>query len=351
MRGVNWGGWFSQIDAIAEKDRLGFPGKHKHMASFLGREDAARVAGWGFDHVRLPLDWFNAFDSELRPDEEVLHLLDEAVEWITGAGLNLILDLHKCPGHDFLDGTVREQAFFLDEGLRRDCLRIWACLAERYGGIPGILLEPLNEPVAPSAEEWNAAKDALAAEIRRMAPKATILIGSNLWNSAQEFERLAPFDDDNVVYSFHFYNPLVFTHQGAPWIQSSSFKRSLLYPGTYPAIERNTDRMTVDAGRWDKDRLESIVEPAIRFRERFGVPVACNEFGVYMGGPDSASRIAWIRDLLGIFREHDIGWSYWNYKNLDFGIISMGEGLYANSQQYANPERMDLRLLETLKSG
>jgi aryl-phospho-beta-D-glucosidase BglC (GH1 family) len=351
MRGVNWGGWFSQIDAIAEKTPGGFPGKIQHIRTFLGEEDAVRVAGWGFDHIRLPVDWFNAFDPGFRPEEEVLRLLDDAVDRILGSGLGLILDLHKSPGHDFLDGTVNDQALFFDEGIRRSCLRIWACLAERYGSKAGIILEPLNEPVAPSSDAWNAVKDVLAAEIRRMAPKATILIGSNLWNSAQEFGGLTPIDDDNAVYSFHFYNPLVFTHQKAPWVPSSSFKRSLPYPGTYPAVDGATDRLKVDAGRWDKARLEEELEPVIRFRERYGLPVACNEFGVYMGGPDSESRMAWIRDLLAIFRENGIGWSYWNYKSLDFGIISEGEELFAEAPQYDNIERTDYPLLDILKSG
>jgi aryl-phospho-beta-D-glucosidase BglC (GH1 family) len=351
MRGVNWGGWFSQIDAIAEKDSCGIRGEREHMRSFLGIEDAKRVAEWGFDHIRLPLDWFNAFDSQLRPDEGIFGLLDKAIDGIIESGLRVILDLHKCPGHDFLEGTVKEQAFFADERVERDCLRIWACLAERYGSKPGIMLEPLNEPVAPSAERWNAAKGRLAAEIRGRAPKATIVIGSNLWNCAEEFGELTPLDDDKVIYSFHFYNPLVFTHQRAPWISSRAFMRSLPYPGTYPANERDSTRLAVDWGRWDRDRLESALEPVIRFRERYGVPVACNEFGVYMGGPDQESRLAWTRDLLGIFRKYDIGWSYWNYKNLDFGIISVGEDLFADSPQYANCERTDMQLLDILKSG
>ncbi len=71
MRGVNFGGWFSQVDAIEEKNPKGFPGLIGHIRSFLGPEDFARVRSWGFDHVRLPLDWKNAFDADMRPNEEV----------------------------------------------------------------------------------------------------------------------------------------------------------------------------------------------------------------------------------------------------------------------------------------
>src|SRR5512133_3192023 len=231
MRGVNFGGWFSQIDAIVEKDPENFPGKLAHIRSFLGAEDFKRVKDWGFDHVRLPLDWHCLFDDAVKPDREVFLLLDAAVDGILGSGVKLILDLHKCPGHDFLGGTMRDQSFVSDAGLRRDCLRVWEILAERYGGKPGVMLELLNEPVAPDAQTWNAVKDELAKAVRKMAPKAPLLIGSNLWNSAEGFDLLTPVEDDAVVYSFHFYLPLIFTHQKAPWCPGPAFAVSRADPG------------------------------------------------------------------------------------------------------------------------
>jgi aryl-phospho-beta-D-glucosidase BglC (GH1 family) len=351
MRGVNFGGWFSQIDAIEEKDPSGFPGKLEHMRSFLGPEDFARVKSWGFDHIRLPLDWHSAFDKEMRPNEEVLLLYDAAVEGIRAAGLEVIVDLHKCPGHDFYDGTMRDQAFFSDPALRRDCLRVWDILAERYGDRPGVMLELLNEPVAPSAAVWNEVKDELAASIRRMAPKSTLVIGSNLWNSAAQFADLTPVDDGNLLYSLHVYNPLIFTHQKAPWCLGAAFLEDRSYPGTYAIVDDGAPNLPLgDAGFWDRGRLERFLGPVFAFRERYSARVACNEFGVYMGGPDRVSRNAWMRDILGLFNEHDVGWSYWNYKNLDFGIVSVGERLFEKAPNYDDPERVDRELLGILQA-
>ena len=211
------------------------------------------------------------------------------------------------------------------------------------------MLELLNEPVAPSADVWNEVKNELAAEVRRMAPRAKLVIGSNLWNSASQFDRLEPFDDDNVVYSVHIYSPLLFTHQRAPWCAGAAFSQSRTYPGTYAIADDGASRLPLDeAGLWDRDRLGRLLEPVLRFRERYAVQVACNEFGVYMGGPDRDSRYNWMRDILQIFYERDIGWSYWNYKNLDFGILSVGEGLFEAAPQYDNPDRIDRELLKIL---
>ena len=69
-----------------------------------------------------------------------------------------------------------------------------------------------------------------------------------------------------------------------------------------------------------------------------------------MGGPDRQSQLALIKDCLEIFAENQISWTYWNYKNLDFGIISQGEQLFAAHPPYCNPERTDHELLKLLQS-
>jgi len=346
---VNFGGWFSQIDAIEEKDPKGFPGVEEHVRTFLGPDDFRQVKGWGFDHVRLPLDWHNAFGRDLRPKPGILDAFEKAVDGLLQAGLEVILDLHKCPGHDFHDGIRREQTFFTDPAQRKDCLEVWAQLAERFGDRPGVMLEVLNEPVAPSAEVWNEVKDELVGFVRRRAPRSTIVVGSNLWNNASQFAHLTPVEDDNILYSVHLYNPILFTHQKAPWLDDPVFSVSRTYPGTYEVPPGHAGKLPSDLGSWDRKRLSDHLEPVFAFRERHGARVACNEFGVYMGGADTASRMAWMSDVLGLFRENRIGWSYWHYRNLDFGIVSVGESLFADSPQYDNPQRIDQALLALLR--
>ncbi len=348
MRGVNFGGWFSQIDNIEEKDPKTFPGMIGHIDSFLGEQDFKQVKAWGFDHVRLPLDWNNAFTPDINPREEVLSRYQKAVDGLSKLGLRVIVDLHRCPGHNFEAALKGEQSFFSNPTQRKDCLKIWAILAERLGAVEGILLEPLNEPVAPDAQTWNEVKAEIAAEIRRFAPKATLLIGSNKWNSSGEFEHLTPLDDDNVIYSFHCYLPLIFTHQKAPWVPGPAFRQDYAYPGTYPVVEEKSN-LTIESGTWNKQRMYETMRHVFEFRERYQANVACNEFGVYMAGPDRLSQMNWIKDILELFKENEVGWTYWTYKNLDFGLISKGEQLFEHHPPYDNPQRTDFELVELMK--
>ncbi|MBN1575873.1 MAG: cellulase family glycosylhydrolase [Chitinispirillaceae bacterium] len=349
LRGLNFGGWLSQIDAIAEKDPESFPGVDAHMERFIGRDDFLLQKQWGFNHVRLPVDAHHFFTDNDSPIEPRLKFVDRALEWAAEAGLRLILDLHECPGHDFAEAAdVPVQKLFLEESYLRRTARIWAVLAERYSGRVHVLFEVLNEPVAPDAAVWNRVKDALFREIRRHAPLNPIVVGSNMWNWPSTYRELTPVEDDAVVYSFHFYEPLLFTHQNAPWIREPEIRTRRTYPADFGEGLTRKYGFVHSAGAWSRDRFFREIEPVAQFGRKYGAPVICNEFGVYAPVPVEL-QLRWLDDLLSVLRELGIGFTYWNYKNLDFGVVSRGEALHEKLPQYDNPERINYRALEVLR--
>jgi aryl-phospho-beta-D-glucosidase BglC (GH1 family) len=352
LKGVNLGGWFSQIDAIKEKDPQKFPGTLQHIVDFLNVNDFKRIQKSGFNHVRLPVDYSTLFDeNSLQPKKEYFELLDKAIQNILAENLVVILDLHKCPGHDFHSGTSKEQSFFTDSKEREKTKKIWAYMAERYCDDSRVWMELLNEPTAQDSKLWDQYKDELFWEIRKHAPKNPIVVGSNRWNSASEFANLTPIDDDNVLYSFHFYTPIGFTHQNAAWLKDPFFQQKRDWPGDYPPPnDQEGLRLNHEYGVWNKTRLKSSIQNALDFREKYKVPVACNEFGVYVQ-TKREHQLSWLQDFLSLLKEADVGFSYWNYKNLDFGIVSKGESLHQNLSQYQNPEGLDQELLNLLANS
>jgi aryl-phospho-beta-D-glucosidase BglC (GH1 family) len=285
----------------------------------------------------------------LHPVEPILGLLEQAIDGLTSAGLDVIFDLHKCPGHDFHAGARHAQEFFSSPVKREESLRVWKYIAERFGGRTNVALELLNEPVAEESSAWDKVKDELSAHIRRFAPRSKLVVGSNRWNNPKEFDHLTPLHDDNVVYSFHYYSPILFTHQLAPWLDGDVFQVRRPYPADYAIAAGTTHRLPLEGGRWDRGRMERDLESVFRFREKHQVPIACNEFGVFVGGADRASQLNWMRDFVTSLDEHGIGFSYWNYKNLDFGLVSRGERAFADYPQYANAERVDHELAAILQ--
>jgi len=352
MRGVNFGGWFSQVDAIQEKDPATFLDLRTHIENFISPADFRQVKNWGFDHVRLPVDYFNVFaETDLHPVDPILDLLENAIDGLIATGLDVIFDLHKCPGHDFHAGARHAQEFFSSPIKREESKRVWKYIAERFGTRQNVALELLNEPVAEDPSAWDTVKDELSAHIRRYAPRSKLVVGSNRWNNPQQFDYLTPLSDDNVVYSFHFYSPLLFTHQYAPWLEGDVFQVRRTYPGDYTIAPGTEHRLPLEDGRWGRARMERELEAVFRFREKHQAPIACNEFGVFVGGADRASQLHWMRDFVAILDDHDIGFSYWNYKNLDFGLVSQGESAFAEYPQYKNAERVDQELVDLLRPG
>jgi endoglucanase len=349
LRGLNFGGWLSQIDAIAEKDPESFPGIDRHMETFIDKDDFVLQKAWGFNHVRLPIDAGLFFNEESSPQESRLKHLDRAVLFAQEAGLSLIIDMHECPGHDFADATSTPvQNLFADPRYLRKAEKIWACIAERYCDQPQVLFEALNEPVAPNAEIWNVVKDRLCKSIRASAPKSRIIVGSNMWNWPSTYDKMTPIDMDGVIYNFHFYEPLLFTHQSAPWMHEPEIKGKWTYPANFGKGFIRKYGLVLSAGIWDRSRMEREIACAKTFGDRYKVPIICNEFGAYAQVPLEL-QLHWLSDLLSTLREMDIGFSYWNYKNLDFGIISRGERLHATLAQYENPERINFKVLAALQ--
>lgn len=348
LRGINFGGWLSQIDAIEEKDPSGFNGVDYHMRHFLGPDDFTRVAKWGFNHVRLPIDYDYFFDEDANPIKSRFPFLDEAIAAAQANRLTVMLDLHKCPGHTFHDLTKQVQKLFDGDEHIQLTIRVWQYLAERYGGFTNTVFEVLNEPVAPTAKTWNGVKDTLCRAIRAFAPNTPIVVGSNMWNWPSTYPEMTPVDDDNVIYCFHFYEPLLFSHQKAPWLPEPEFQMSYEYPGDYGKGVIRQYELKMSEGIWDRARFERELAPVLAFRDAHRTQVICNEFGIYAGAP-RASQLRWMHDFMGVLKDNNIGFSYWNYKNLDFGLISKNESLHADLPRYRNSKRLDEKMVALLQ--
>ena len=73
---------------------------------------------------------------------------------------------------------------------------------------------------------------------------------------------------------------------------------------------------------WDKAQIESFIAAVyISWADENDVPLYCGEFGCYEKTPQ-AIRLAWYRDIIQTFVEHDIAWANWDYKG-SFGIVTV----------------------------
>jgi endoglucanase len=319
--GINLGGWLSQYPTY----------DHNHFKTFIAADDIKRIADWGMDHVRLPVD-YPVLEDDDQPGvykESGFAYIESCLTWCQDNSLRVILDLHKAPGYSF--DALNENSLFGNHKLQKRFLHLWEAITRRFAGHmnDGLTFELLNEIVLPDSNSWNTLVKQAVERIRALDSQRLIVIGGNHYNAANELQNLDVIDDPNILYTFHFYAPMVVTHQKTPWNPALvAYNQHVDYPGKAPQLEDFLEKhpeyysaLETEIGmRFDKCYLQSMLQPALDFSQRIGQPVYCGEFGVYEGAP-LLTRQNWTRDLISLLNEFGIGRAYWSYKAMDFGLV------------------------------
>ncbi len=193
--------------------------KENNYSDFVKPNEAAKrekmfaeIAKNGFKTVRIPMN-FGAWANYEKPykwtNQEGLKTADNFVKWALDNDLNAIIDLH----HVEFDGKISGAA------TTERIVWLWTQIAERYKNTnpEKVFFELRNEPHEIKVEEWRVQAEAIIKAIRPIVPNHTLVVGFHDWNSRTALIESKPFDEKNIIYTFHYYDPFLFTHQGATW--------------------------------------------------------------------------------------------------------------------------------------
>jgi endoglucanase len=322
--GINLSEWFAQV-----YDPKGYT--KEHFQNWTTTTDIALIKSAGFDHVRLsvnPEPMMNVANHQ-NGTAEYFGYLDAAVKMILDAGLAVEIDMH--PDSDF-KARLKEDDFverFAD---------FWRLVAQHYSSWDPerVFFEILNEPEMRDTYRWYGVEAKLAAAIRQGAPAHTILAAGARWDDDDDMIFLEPLRDPNVIYVFHFYEPHIFTHQGATWgAYYWRWLKGLHYPSSAEnaaqvadGVPEAVDRLYViryGKDHWDASRIEAEINQAADWATHNGVPLVCNEFGAFRYGVDPPDRAAWIKDVRTSLERHNISWAMWDYSG-SFGVVTKKDG-------------------------
>ena len=163
-----------------------------------------------------------------------------AIAEIRREGLKVIVDLHSIPHADPASGTEQvlksEIAFSRYLAVVRDIGAPLAALPPAE-----VAFEPINEPtidcehdgVSAAQRRWPGMVKELHAAARAAAPNLTIILSGACWGGADGLAQLDPatISDRNVIWSFHSYEPMIFSHQGASWTEGQEkYVEDLQFP-------------------------------------------------------------------------------------------------------------------------
>jgi endoglucanase len=252
----------------------------------------------GFNSIRLPVRW-DSHAMEKAPytlDPNFMARIDWAIK--NTMSRNLVLTINM---HNYYD-------FFKDpNGHKERFLAIWQQIAERYKDYPNTLLfEAINEPQdnLKGVPEWNAMLKEWLAVIRKSNPNRIVVIGSANFNNYYEVKSLElPKDDRNIIVTFHYYSPLKFTHQGAPWTPDSNKSLGMKWNGTEQE-KRTIARDFRVAANWGQEN---------------GRPIYLGEFGTFYKA-DPNSRFQWTKAVADEAVNQGFSFTYWEFCHTNFGI-------------------------------
>lgn len=314
-----WRG-FNLVDFFQAFDR------GERSAGMVSEDDLKWIRDWGFDFIRLPMDYWLWIDTNWRetrtlsPDdmdkisERMMERVDRTVELGIKYGLHVSLNFHRAPGY-CINNPQREPFVLWSDPRAEDAfVSHWDLFAKRYKGVSvkDLSFNLINE--APSvkqgymsAEDYRRVMTRATEVIRKVTPDRTIIIdGLSVGNKV--VENMIP---TGVAQSVHAYTPAGISHYRASWVD-----RNGTFPTpTWPLLNKD------GSVKYDRARLEAHYAPWGELARK-GIGVHCGEAGCYNKTPYDVFY-AWYSDVMDILKGHGIGYALWNFRGT-FGILDSG---------------------------
>lgn len=318
-RGLSLTGWFEDPPARPPDFRL-----------------LADLAARGLTHVRLPVraETVSARFSGPREIERRRAEIAAALDRLFGLGLAVVVDLH---GGDRFAALVAQTPETGAEAV----VDAWRTLAPTVADRPPgrVFAELLNEPPLDDAR-WERLQSGIVAALGTSLGNARPILSTG---GPQRVERLADSRPTIAgdVWAVHYYDPMVFTHQGADWMRPDPIAemKDVPFPfrGDDPrvlALARSAER----SGRRDvAARIASLADVVWGVAEidrdmaRLGAwsrmnrrPVVIGEFGVLRTAP-AADRRAWLAAVVAAAEKNCLGWTHWDWRD-GFGFVDPATG-------------------------
>jgi endoglucanase len=304
------------------------PSKKPDPATLKGLRDR------GMTHVRLPVQG-EALMKRFSDRARVKSALDDVAR-----ALDLLLDLDFAVSVDMHPGGIFAKLHRADPDAALVALtEAWRMLAERIAPRPAdrVFAELLNEPNTDDAI-WRDQAERLAATLRTDLPKTTFIVGPAPYQRVEALAAWRPLGDANVVYAFHYYDPMLFTHQGLTWDATDPLSRLANVP--YPARrgdaqvtrlietlrQRGDDDLAASldhalARPWNKEAIEGQFAALAAWGRANRASIVLNEFGVLRFKAPRPARLQWLRDVRETAEANGFGWAHWDYRE-GFGLLA-----------------------------
>jgi endoglucanase len=299
----------------------------------------------GFYHIRVPVQFLPHLiksGDTYQLDQNLLTRLDWVIENILERDMIAILDFHYLIPENTYSFDSKQESIQNEQKF----LVVWKILAERYKDYPSELyFELANEPHKPiMPDTWNRYIQKALAQIRSSGGNNTtrmVIVGTNVligniirtWDNVNGIHQLnlpSVEDDPNIMVTFHYYDPVLFTYQGETY--NDDLKRySENWLGN---MWDNTDRQKAFI-RKDFDIISQWAQENKR-------DIILGEFGVTIHA-DIDSQVNWTRLIREEAESRGMIWIFWQLFDSDGDTLGC---LYNRSIGYWREEILNAILPE-----
>lgn len=247
---------------------------------------------------------------DINPD--AVAALDRILDTCEKYGLKAIIDPHTIPGTMSATSTSENDPLWHDFAYHDHLIRLWQYLAFRCKDRGEVIAgyDLLNEPSPPrgadpegTPADWNSLATRLVAAIREIDRKHSIIAEFPIFANAagapppvaEMVGYLRPIEDDNIIYSVHWYAPGEFTHQGV-----EGRPNGLRYPGFYRGMV------------WDAALHRKLLDPVVDFQHKYNVPIYLGEFAAARWTGEDGNL--WMRDVADVAERYGWIWTYHSFR-------------------------------------
>ncbi len=286
------------------------------------RQKIRRLALTNHDYIRIPID-FHYYLHEVSVKDKIKfkRILIKILDFAHKQNIKVVIA-------NFQHGLVQDNYENASLQIGLDCKMLLYITENSRIKSEDLYLEIVNEPVI-YPEPWRIAASIIIEEIQKDFPEQNILVGASNYNSIYELSRMQPLPFDNLIYTFHFYEPFVFTHQGTAWTGVQNATTGIPFP-VRDSITKLPDIHPNAIGTAGEENLKSYFqigsEEAIidklkivaNWRDENNVTLWCTEYGVTENA-DKISRENYLRIVSAELTELNIPGFIWEYIG-NFGV-------------------------------
>jgi endoglucanase len=309
----------------------------------------------GFDFVRFAVDPGPFLQWQDSRRDYLDRMLINRVQQILACDLSVIVDFHPSDMHpDYLGEKIaagRDAPLF--KGYLRLLTRTAALLNDLQS--PRVALELMNEP-PPRAHAWRPMLDAAYASVRKGAPRLLLVLDGGEQGNLEGTTALDGFDGDpNILFSFHYYRPWQFTHQGLAGM-AAEYLTDVPYPARARPIQdsleataatialanlASSQKLQADtaarnalesyrASSFDRSAIKEDFDKMARWARGHSVPmhrVILGEFGAMDNeqrglATRQAERLRWFSDVREEAEARGFAWAAWVHSgSIGFSLV------------------------------